>query len=243
MPPSENETATDEEIEIILQNILESGSPIVLLCLPFAIAESIVLMGAEVDAFDTSSIMWVFSDFFMTADLQLHVQSQSYVNLTAGNILNGAFFIYPHQAENDLSASYLSLWEDLDPELYRDGNKDRSDIQFFSSYIVDSLVALSLAYQNTLEESNYEDGSIFRERVFFNLVNYVNFDGMSGVKSFNSFGDLNHPIFDVFYVGATGEDMHHIGSINDTAVDIDMTSFYWPDGTQGKERYGNSSSL
>lgn len=103
---------------------------------------------------------------------------------------------------------------------------------FLSPYIVDSFVALTHAYQETLDEDNYDDGSIFRERVYIKLVDIVAFDGLSGLKSFNSFGDLNHPVLDVLYVGLDGEFVY-VGSVNDTANNVNTSLFYWPDGTQG----------
>ena len=220
------------EIEAMLKAILQSGSPIVLFCVPYDIAESVVLAATVVDAIDTASIMWVFSDFFVSHELEI-LDMEDYYGSAAANALNGAFFLYPFQASNDMTDNFLTMWQGLDPALYPDSNGDRTDIMYFSSYIIDSVAALAYAYQLALQEGNYEDGSLFRERVFFNLVNNVGFEGFSGFKSFNSFGDLDHPVFSVLYVDSEGEFVE-VGTINDTFVNINLTSFYWPDGSQGE---------
>ena len=41
-------------------------------------------------------------------------------------------------------------------------------------------------------------------------------------------------MFSVLYVGADGV-LNQVGTINDTAININESSFYWPDGTQGIE--------
>lgn len=215
----------------MLKAILQSGSPIVLFCVPYEIAESVVIAAAAVEAVDSSSIMWVFSDFFVTYDLD-KTNIEDYVGNVASHTLNGAFFLHPFQAANDIADTFIDMWQDLDPVEYPDYNGDRTDIMYFSSYIIDSFCSLALAYEKTLEEGNYEDGSLFRERVYFNLVNNVEFEGLSGMKSFNSFGDLSHPVFSVLYVGLEGEFVE-VGNINDTSVNINVSSFYWPDGSQG----------
>ncbi len=218
-------------VEEMLKSILQSGSPIVLFCLPYDIAESVVIAADNVQAVDTSSIIWVFSDYFVTHDIQ-KATIEEYMGIEAAYAVNGAIFLYPYQVQNEMMNSFLQLWNEVDPDIYKDADDDRSTIMYYSSFIVDSVMALSLAYQITLDENNYEDGSLFRERVFFNLVNGVGFDGLSGYKSFNSFGDLNHPVFSVLYVGPGGV-FAEVGTINDTAVNVNETSFYWPDGSQG----------
>jgi hypothetical protein len=223
----------DYDVLLLLKAILQSGSPMVLFCLPIDIAEMIVNAAAMVEAFDTSSILWIFSDFFVTYDIASVVDST--ISSSVKN-LNGAFFLYPYRSTGLLMDNFMSNWMSLDPEEYIDTNDDRTDLNMFSYYLLDSVATLAMAYQITLDEGNYEDGSILRERVFFNLANNVVFEGLSGLKSFNSFGDLSHPVFNVKYVGASSE-VIHVGNINDTSINVNLSSFYWPDGTQGRYCY------
>jgi hypothetical protein len=218
------------DIDSLLTAILASGSPIVLFCLPYEASAGIVQAAASMSEVDTSAILWVFTDYFINYDIA------NVIDLSVSRDLNGAFFLYPYTADNDAMNNFMSIWEDLDPDEYADTNGNRKDLNFYSPYIIDSIASLALAYQSTLEEGNYEDGSLLRERVFFNLVNHVNFDGLSGIKNFNSFGDLNHPVFKVIYVGISPESVE-VGNINDTSINIDVSMIYWPDGTQGIRYY------
>lgn len=196
------------------------------MCVPFEVAHAVLTLANTVDDFDTSAILWVFSDFFMTYDLG---SKRQLLNVPDAN---GALALFPYHAENAAMDAFLKHWGTLDPSEYPDLDDDRSTISLYSPYIIDSFFALSLAYQITLDEFNYEDGSIFRERAFFNLVNGVAFDGLSGSKSFNSFGDLREPIFDVMYTSVN--ESVFIGNVNRTSVNVDTSLFFWPDGSQGQ---------
>jgi hypothetical protein len=217
---------SEDNVEDILLEVLQVGSPIVLMILPYDTAVDIVHTAHFAEGFDTSKILWVFSDYFITYDV--YDKLENYFS----NKLNGALFLYPYFSNNEVSQRFMELWANLDPEVYIDRNGDRSKLSFFSSYIVDSVASLAGAYQLALDESTYNDGSLLRERVYFNMVNNVAFDGLSGLKSFNTFGDLRHPQFNVQYVGDQNESFH-IGNINDTAINIDLSSFSWLDGSQG----------
>mmetsp|Transcript_8290 Transcript_8290/g.14047 ORF Transcript_8290/g.14047 Transcript_8290/m.14047 type:complete len:880 (-) Transcript_8290:196-2835(-) len=214
------------DVDDVLMTMLGAGCPAVLMILPFEVAVDVVHAAHYGDNFDTTNVLWVFSDYFITYDVY------DYVENMYSSELNGALFLYPYQADNEVSRSFLEMWADLNPETYIDRNNDRTEISFFSSYIVDSVATLAGAYQLALEEGNYEDGTLLRERVFFNLVNNVDFEGLSGTKNFNSFGDLRHPVFNVHYVGNSNESVH-IGNVTDAAVNIDLDSFSWLDGSQG----------
>lgn len=211
-----------------------------------------------------------------TEDLQLlheeivwvAVESWASINFEESDLKrNGAIGLSFYESNEPTSLRFLDMWKSLDPEIYPDADGNRDRLEIYSGYIVDSVVALALAYQQAIEQqTNLGNDDFFRQYVYDVLCTEISFEGVSGHKEFTLYGNQVDNKFTIrsyyYYPASTSsssssssmitkysneEEMvsnwMNIGFLNQTLIHLDMKDMMWPDGSSGKNTKYSSQLL
>lgn len=165
-------------------------------------------------------------------------------NLTLSMSRKGMIGLTLGQSKSALATKFLSYWESLDPIIYPDSDGNRLQIELYTSYIIDSIIALSLAYQEAIIDNTGLQGELFRSYVY-EAITELSFEGISGTKTFDAYGDQLRPSYDILMTHNNqlgNEQWIKVGTIDSVSINLHMNLIIWPDGSSG-ETSGYSSLL
>jgi hypothetical protein len=171
----------------------------------------------------------------MSSDKFLWVWPSDLVNANLSNVPLGSLGVtmYSLNASDVMASRFLSLWKSLDPSEYPDLDGDRSTLSSYSSFALDAVFSLALAFQLTIN-SNYV-GSMegMRQDVYERLVDSVEFDGVSGMFRLNANGDREGSVYEIRnYQG--NDNWAVIGySKSQNKLLFSDSAMVWPDGVKG----------
>jgi hypothetical protein len=216
----------------VVQSLVASGSPVVLLICYLDIVTGIFAALDSSPGFDRSSMLFISVDAWTASSLS--------PQLSPHGMLGLAFY----RSHSAVSRRFVNLWESLDPIRYPDGDGNRSTLATDSSFIIDAVFSLAIAYQFAINDATTLTGDLFRQHVFNKLADSVKFEGVSGYNDFNSYGDQVAAQWSIYnYPGyENNSSWLEVGFMNSTDIELTLP-FVWPDGTSGFETPSYSSQF
>jgi hypothetical protein len=105
-------------------------------------------------------------------------------------IFDGIVSLAPYQSHSQINSKYVNFWMTLDPLEFPSDSDDRSRLTPYGPYVVDAVISLALAFQETINDQKVLSLKDEREYTYERLIEDVQFDGTSGSVGFDANGDL-----------------------------------------------------
>jgi hypothetical protein len=193
-----------------------------------------VLITASIEAqliFDAAS-----RHNIMSSDKYLWVGPNDWVSANLSNVPLGSLgvTIYSLNTSESVASKFMSLWRSLDPSEYPDQDGDRSTLLSYSSFAVDAVFALALAFQQTINSNYVGSERGMRQDVYERLVNSVVFDGVSGFFDLDANGDREGTVYQIrnYQSGSNWAVLGYSHPQNKNLL-LDSFNLIWPDGATG----------
>jgi hypothetical protein len=214
----------DDNYLDLTRKIAASGTPAVLLIIYQDEVSKLWRASEKNVRVSSTSIAWIGVDAWI---------DQSFDDPDV--LKNGIVGLSVYKSNDTVRQDFTRVWESLDAKEYPDTDGDRSTLATYTPYLVDSVFALALAYQATINADTGLDGAYFRQQVFTEITKIV-FSGVSGVKDFNSYGDMVNPLYSIqnYHNYSGTKKWMNVGYSNNTYVYVNLQDVIWPDGSKGK---------
>jgi hypothetical protein len=181
----------------------------------------------------------------MSSDKYLWVGPNSWVSANLSNVPLGSLglTVYSLNTSEPMASRFMSLWRSLDPSEYPDLDGDRSTLSSYSSYAVDAVFALALAFQQTINSNFLGSPEGMHQDIYQRLVDSVEFDGVSGYFRLNANGDREGSAYQIRnYQGDSNWAVIGYSDSQNNLLGLDSSSLMWPDGKMGAA-HGSTYSL
>jgi hypothetical protein len=181
----------------------------------------------------------------MSSDKYLWVGPSDWVSANLSNVPLGSLgvTIYSLNASEPMASKFMSLWRSLDPSEYPDLDGDRWTLSSYSSYAVDAVFALALAFQQTINSNYVGSAQEMRQDVYDHLVDSVEFDGVSGYFRLDANGDREAPTYQIRNNQGDRKwtDLGY-SDPRSSLLALNSSSLMWPNGKMGAA-HGSTYSL
>lgn len=211
----------DSSYDDVIDAIAATGAPAVVLVLYQEEVGKILRAAQKNDRTSSTDIVWLGVEYW--TDTQID---------DPDSLVNGILGLSPYESNSTLTRNFYDLWASLDSSQYIDSDGDRTTLSPYTTFVVDAVFTLALAYQQAIDDNTGLDGSLFRQYVFQVIAGSIQFDGVSGFKDFNTYGDQVSPLYTIknYQIsddGSTG--WVNVGSVNiSTTLDVDLSTVLWP---------------
>jgi hypothetical protein len=206
-----------------MDRLAASGAPVIVLLTMNSEAENIFLAAKQHDIMSDNKYVWVGTN--------------DWVNYNVNNVPFGSIGVinYPTLPRQPISAAFLDLWKSLDPVEYPDYDGDRSRVASYAAFAVDAVVAMAMAYQETID-ANYVGSESGRRQAAVGQFLNVQFLGVSNQVSFDANRDRASAEYQ--FVNFQGSVWEPIGSASIAAdghrnLTVDSSAVIWPNNQQG----------
>jgi hypothetical protein len=175
----------------------------------------------------------------MSSDKFLWVGPNDWVGYNVSNVPVGSLgvTIYSLNSSESMASKFMALWQSLDPSEYPDADGDRSTLSSYSAFAVDALYAVARAFQRVIDGNFEGSGYAKRKEAYQELIDGVQFDGVSGHVSLDASGDreLSRYAIRNYRGGGGWEIIGYTASngISEHVLDLDDSKLIWPDGGSG----------
>jgi hypothetical protein len=172
----------------------------------------------------------------MSSDNYLWVGSHDLVTANLSNVPLGSLgvSIYSLNTSESMASRFMSLWRSLDPSEYPDTDGDRWTLSSYSSYAVDAVFSLALAFQQAINSNYVGSPDGMRQDVYDRLVESIEFDGVSGYFRLDVNGDRKFPTYHIRdYQGNSNWAVVFYSDPQNDLLVLDASSLIWPDGKMG----------
>jgi ABC-type branched-subunit amino acid transport system substrate-binding protein len=171
--------------DAMMDRLASHGAATTVLTVAPAEAQRIFDAAKRHNIMSSDKYLWIGSNYWMTVNLR---------NVPIGSL---DVTVYSLNVSQSMASRFMSLWRSLDPSEYPDLDGDRSTLSSYSSYAVDAVFALALAFQQTINSNYVGSAQGMRQDVYDRLVDSVEFGGVSGIFHLNANGDREGSIFQI----------------------------------------------
>jgi hypothetical protein len=179
----------------------------------------------------------------MSSDKYFWIGPNDWVSSNLSNVPLGSMgvTIYSLNTSEPMASKFMSLWRTLDPSEYPDQDEDRSTLTSYSSFAVDAVFSVALAFQQTINSNYVGSSEGMRQDVYDRLLNSLEFDGVSGLFRLDANGDREGSIYEIRNYQSSHQWAVVGYSDQNNMLHFDA-SLMWPDGQMGAA-HGSAYSL
>ena len=235
IPYSVADATSSSYYDYLITLVATVGSPVIVL---------IVYSDEAVKIFDAINRSTTFKP-----EDYLWVGIDNWINVVSNSPI-GSIGMIPRNVpnfENSLGQQFMKYWAELDPIKYHDTDGNRNSTAQWTPFCIDAVVAMAIAQQQLIDINFTGSEHERRQAVFSEVLNSVQFSGVTGYIDFDENGDAINAAYDVYnkidgnntwiQLGFTQSNKY----LNDV-VYIDKTIVVWPDGSVGTSSHSYNTA-